>query len=280
MTTKNKKSLAPEFSAHVKRPVKRPVKIAVVQFHGKIQHEQDAQSSWFVSYDSHRAAITAAFAWPQGKAVVLDIDSPGGSPAEAYMLVREIRRQAEIHQKPVYAFVRRAAQSSGYWLACAADQIYALPISDIGSIGVRMSAFGYHKKNQRAGVERRVFTAGAHKAELDDHLPLKKSDVENLQKKLNQAHLHFIEDVRQLRGGRITASDKKVMNGSSWLAAEALKFGLIDGIGDMMDVLPGLMNQPVRVCVFKSERREISPSPANTDMPESGQQANHYHLTM
>lgn len=272
MTAKSAKS---EF----KRCVSTPVKVAVVPLHGSVTHAQDAQSPFFISYDTHREAIEKAFAWKQGKAVVLDIDCRGGSPSETYMLVREIRRQAEFHQKPVYAFVRRVATSCGYWLACAADDIYALPVSDVGSIGVVMAMFDYTEKNKKAGVKRRLFYSGEGKIELDEHMPLRKSDIEAIQQKLSKAHRHFIDDVRTLRKGRIQGSDKKVMNGRSWLADDALERGLIDGIGDMMDVMPTLMGRPVRLLVFSPIEKEIAPSGNTPDMP-SGRKGRDLRLEM
>lgn len=262
------------------RQAKPPVKVAVVPFHGSVANAQDAESPFFISYDTHREAIEKAFAWKQGKAVVLDIDCRGGSPSETYMLVREIRRHAEFHQKPVYAFVRRVATSCGYWLACAADDIYALPVSDVGSIGVVMAMFDYTEKNKKAGVKRRLFYSGEGKIELDEHMPLRKSDIEAIQKKLAKAHQHFIDDVRSLRKGRIQGSDKKVMNGRSWLAEDAMERGLIDGVGDMMDVMPELMKRPVRLLVFPPESKDISPTGSNPNMPAGVRKGRNLALEM
>lgn len=256
MTATSKKKLKPEFQ----KRAKTPAKIAVVPLHGDILREPEESGESYVSWDTHKKILAEAFAWKPGKAVVLDIDCPGGPPAETYLLVQEIRRQAAFHQKPVYAFVRSIAASGGYWLASAADEIYALPISNIGSIGVISAGFGYHKKIKKAGVERRVFTAGKDKSSLDPFSPLKKKDVKETHERLGDIHAIFIAEVKKLRGDRFAAPDDKIMTGKTWLAQKALKLGLIDGIGDMMGTMPEIMKRPVLFNVFEPDIEDNSMS--------------------
>lgn len=262
MTTKAKKTLSKAFVDESKPPIK----IAVIPLHGEITRVPE-NSEPYISWDTHRKAIAEAFAWKQSKAVILDIDCPGGSPSETYLIAEEIRRQSEFSKKPVYAFVRGVAASGGYWIACSAKEIYALPVSDIGSIGVVIATFGYHKKNKKAGVERRVFTAGKDKVMLDPHQPLKKKYVKAIQEGLDEFHEEFINRVKQLRGDRIKGPDSEVMSGRHWSGRKALELGLVDGLGDMMGKAPELLGRKVSFKIFEPDI-EISSNPLK-DLLES-----------
>lgn len=234
-------SPAPEFTEMDLPALSR---VAVIEMHGAIVPPEIAKDGPVVSIDTHLEAIVTAFAIEGAKAVVLDIDSPGGIPAEAYLLSAEIRRQKAETGIPVYAFIRGTGASAAYWLACAADNIYALPVSNVGSIGVVVDLFGRHKQLKREGIERRLLTAGKRKAMMDEFSPLKKSHLKREQKKMDKLHRIFFEAVRESRGDRLQASDKKLMSGEAWLGHKALKLGLIDGLGDMRGVVPGLIDGP------------------------------------
>lgn len=176
-----------------------------------------------------------AFAIP-GPAVALAINSPGGSPAQSDLIARRIRALAEEKNKKVYAFVEDLAASGGYWLATAADEIYALETSFVGSIGVISGGFGFPDLLSKVGVERRLYTAGDHKVRLDPFSPEKADDIAWLEKLQKDIHGLFKEQVKTSRGSRLKATQKTAFSGDVWLGAQALEMGLIDGIGDLRGV--------------------------------------------
>ncbi len=233
-------------------PVEEPPSpsiVAVIPMHGPVVPPYAAKNGVsIISIDTHLDAIAIAFAIEGVRAVVLDIDSGGGSPAEAYLVSQEILRQKQKSNIPVYAFIRGTAASAAYWLSCAADKIYALPVSDIGSIGVIRSddGFGYPKKLKKSGIERRLITSGHRKVMLDPYASLKKSELRLVKEKMRELHEIFFQAVTDSRGDRLNAPDKKLMTGESWLASKAMKQGLIDGIGDMRGIIPQLVDGPVQ----------------------------------
>lgn len=181
--------------------------------------------------------LKKAFANPSIKAVALVINSPGGSPVQSQLIADRIRQLAAKTDTAVLAFCEDAAASGGYWLACAADEIYASPASIIGSIGVVSSGFGFPELLQKIGVERRVYTAGTSKAMLDPFQAEKPDDISHLKSLQSQLHNQFIDYVKSRRGARITASDTEVFNGAFWAGSTALDLGLIDSLGTMHQVL-------------------------------------------
>lgn len=176
-----------------------------------------------------------AFAMP-GPAVALLINSPGGSPAQSDLIARRIRALAEEKKKTVFAFTEDVAASGGYWLALAADEIYALETSIVGSIGVVSGGFGFPDLLRKVGVERRVYTAGDSKVRLDPFRPEKEEDVKWLESLQKDIHDIFKEMVKARRGEKLKATQKKTFSGDIWLGAQALDMGLIDGIGDVKGV--------------------------------------------
>jgi ClpP class serine protease len=147
-----------------------------------------------------------------------------------------IRGLADEHDVPVLAFCEDVAASGGYWLACAADEIYAHPTSIVGSIGVVSQSFGLEGLLQRIGVERRLYTAGEAKARLDPFLPEKPEDVAWLRGLQDQLHAMFREWVVARRGDRL-ASGVELFEGEVWTGARALELGLVDGLGTPRGVL-------------------------------------------
>ena len=170
-------------------------------------------------------------------AVALIINSPGGSAVQSSLIYDRIRDHAREHKLPVYAFVEDVAASGGYWLACAADEIYADQSSIVGSIGVIYAAFGFDKALRKLGVDRRVHTAGDNKSILDPFLPEKKEDVKRLLAMQAKVHDAFRQLVRKSRGPRLKETDKELFSGAFWGGEDALERGLIDGIGHMHSVL-------------------------------------------
>jgi signal peptide peptidase SppA len=176
--------------------------------------------------------IEKAFSKGKPVAVALEINSPGGSPVQSSLIGARIRRLADEKNIPVIAFVEDVAASGGYWLAAAADEIYADPSSVVGSIGVISAGFGLHELLAKNGVERRVYTAGNSKSMLDPFRPEQPEDVERLKELLEDIHVNFKEHVRTRREGKLL-QDRDLFTGEIWLARKAVEVGLIDGIGHL-----------------------------------------------
>ena len=164
------------------------------------------------------------------KALALNINCPGGAPAQAALIGQSIRAASTQHNVPVVAFVQDVAASGGYWLACVADQIYADHNSIIGSIGVISASFGWPEFIKRHGIERRVHTSGTNKSWLDPFQAEKKEDVDRLLELQSVIHENFKTHVRACRAKKLTAPDDVLFNGEFWDGAQALEFGLIDGM--------------------------------------------------
>ncbi|WP_152464192.1 S49 family peptidase [Sulfitobacter sp. THAF37] len=180
--------------------------------------------------------IEKAFSRGKPKAVALEVNSPGGSPVQSSLIGARIRRLAEEKQIPVIAFVEDVAASGGYWLAAAADEIYADPSSILGSIGVISATFGAHEFIGKHGVERRVYTAGESKSMLDPFRPEDPEDVARLKGLLEDIHDNFKDHVTSRRAGKL-ASDRDLFTGEIWLARRATELGLIDGIGHLRPMM-------------------------------------------
>lgn len=176
-------------------------------------------------------ALQDAFADKKTKGVILRINSPGGSPVQAGLINDEIKRLKAKHKDtPVYAVVSDLCASGGYYIAVAADQIYADKASIVGSIGVRMDSFGAVELLEKLGVERRLYTAGANKGMLDPFLPENESQVAHINNMLNTTHQQFIKVVQEGRGTRLR-DNPDIFSGLFWTGEDALKLGLIDGLG-------------------------------------------------
>lgn len=197
--------------------------------------------------------IEKAFARGKPAAVALEINSPGGSPVQSSLIAARIRRLAAEKDIPVIAFVEDVAASGGYWLAVAADEIYADDSSMIGSIGVISSGFGAHELMVRQGVERRIYTAGKSKSMLDPFSPEKPEDVERLKDLLEEIHANFIDHVTARRGDKLD-KDAELFTGQVWLAKKAQALGLIDGIGHMKPMLKERFGGKVRFRVYGARR--------------------------
>lgn len=189
--------------------------------------------------------IEKAFAKGKPDAVVLEVNSPGGSPVQSSLIGARIRRLAEEKEIPVIAFVEDVAASGGYWLAVAADEIYADPNSVVGSIGVISAGFGLHELINRHGVERRVYTAGKSKSMLDPFRPEKPEDVERLKALLEDIHTNFKEHIAVRRKGKIK-EDKDLFTGEIWLARQATELGLIDGVGHLKPMMQERFGEKVK----------------------------------
>ena len=190
--------------------------------------------------------IEKAFGRGKPVAVALEINSPGGSPVQSSLIGARIRRLAEEKDIPVLAFVEDVAASGGYWLAVAADEIYADPSSVVGSIGVISAGFGAHEFLAKQGVERRVYTAGQSKSMLDPFRPEKPEDVARLKGLLDDIHRNFIDHVSTRRAGKLS-TDQDLFTGEVWLAQKAQELGLIDGIGHLKPFLKDRFGDKIKL---------------------------------
>jgi protease-4 len=199
---------------------------AVVAIKGEIADGADASAEWIVT------ALRAAFEDDGAQAVVLLINSPGGSPVQAGIINDEIRRLKEKHKKPVCAVVEESCASAAYYIAVAADQIYVDKASIVGSIGVLMDGFGFTGLMDKLGVERRLMTAGENKGFLDPFSPQTKNQRAHAQTLLDQIHQQFIQVVREGRGQRLKETPE-LFSGLFWSGQQAIELGLADGLGNL-----------------------------------------------
>ena len=199
---------------------------AVVEIKGEIAAGADA-SAEFVN-----AALKAAFEDEGAKAVVLLINSPGGSPVQAGMMNDEILRLKAKHKKPVYAVVEETCASAAYYVAVAADKIYVDKASIVGSIGVLMDGFGFTGLMDKLGVERRLLTAGENKGFLDPFSPMNEKQRAFAQTMLSQIHQQFIGVVKAGRGKRLKETPE-MFSGLFWSGQQAIELGLADQLGNL-----------------------------------------------
>jgi protease-4 len=187
-----------------------------------------------------RKALASAYQSPQLDALILEINSPGGSPVQAERITREIRRwKAKRPEIPVIAVIGETGASAAYFIAAAADSIVAAKASLVGSIGVRIGSFGLTGLIQGLGVERRLFTAGEHKGALDMFSPVSSAVEAHVEATLSELHTQFIDAVREGRGDRL-ADDETLFSGLFWSGERALALGLVDRIGDRASELDSL----------------------------------------
>ncbi|MGA8899525.1 S49 family peptidase [Bradyrhizobium sp.] len=181
--------------------------------------------------------LERAFAVKNAKAVALLINSPGGSPVQSRQIYLRIRQLAEEKKLPVLVFVEDVAASGGYMIACAGDEIFCDPSSILGSIGVVGGSFGFQELIKKLGVERRLYTAGTHKAMLDPFLPENPDDVARLKALQREIHTIFIALVKQSRGTRLKGGDDLLFTGEYWAGETSVSLGLADAIGDLRSTL-------------------------------------------
>jgi signal peptide peptidase SppA len=213
----------------------RPV-VSLLRLHGVITAATGPVPRSVINAAGMEKPIERAFAPERLAAVALLVNSPGGSPTQSALVADRIRGLAAEKGVPVLAFCEDVAASGGYWLACAADEIYAHPTSLVGSIGVISHGFGLDGLIERFGVQRRLYTAGASKSRLDPFLPEKQEDVAWLRDLQDQLHTMFQEWVVARRGDRLREKDE-LFTGEIWTGAKAVELGLVDGLGTARAVL-------------------------------------------
>jgi len=198
---------------------------ALVEIQGVIADDKEANA------DSIISGLRTAFESKGTKGVILRINSPGGSPVQSGYVYDEILRlRVKYPDIALYAVVTDICASGGYYIASAADQIYADKASIVGSIGVLMDGFGFVNTLEKLGVERRLITAGESKGFMDPFSPLKEEDKKHLQSLLESIHQQFINAVKKGRKDRL-ANDDKLFTGLMWTGEQSVKLGLVDGLG-------------------------------------------------
>lgn len=224
---------------------------ALVDVSGVIAPDMEASADRVVT------GIREAFESPQAKALIIRMNTPGGSPVQSGIINDEITRlRATRPDFPVYAVIQDVCASGGYYIAVAANEIYADKASIVGSIGVRMDSFGFTEAMDKVGVERRSLTAGDNKAFLDPFMPLKERDVEHANEMLNNIHQQFIEVVKTGRGDRLK-DNAEIFSGLFWSGEQALELGLIDGLANSSTV--------ARDIVGAEELVDYTPRPSYLD---------------
>ncbi|TMV94867.1 S49 family peptidase [Thioclava sp. BHET1] len=233
--------------------VKKPPFVAVIRLQGAIGISRPGAQG--LSDAAMAPLIERAFARGKPAAVALLINSPGGSPVQSALIASRIRRLADEKGIHVHAFVEDVAASGGYWLACAADEIWADTTSVVGSIGVISSGFGLDQFIGRHGIERRVHTAGGSKSFMDPFRPEKEEDIARLKRLLEDMHDSFKDYVRARRGAKL-AGDRDLFTGDIWTGRQALAeaTGLIDGIGHAVPKLKELYGKNVRTVAYAPKR--------------------------
>ena len=199
---------------------------ALVEVRGEIAEDTDASAELILS------ALKSAFEEPDAQAVVLRINSPGGSPVQAGIVYDEIKRLKALHNKKVYAVCEEICASGAYYMAAAADEIYVDKASVVGSIGVLMDGFGFTGLMDKLGVERRLLTSGENKGMLDPYSPVSPKQRGYAQAMLDQIRQQFIAVVREGRGKRLHETPE-IFSGLFWNGEEAIKLGLADHYGSL-----------------------------------------------
>ena len=230
-------------------PFTRTPVVPVLRFTGPIGMATPLRPG--ISLATFAGAIEKAFNASKLPSVAVLINSPGGSPVQSNLIFKRIRQMAEEKKKRVYVFCEDVAASGGYFLAIAGDEIYADPSSIVGSIGVISSSFGFVEAIERLGIERRVYTAGLNKSQLDPFLPEKEEDIARLKALQLDVHDVFIGLVKERRLGKLKAPDAELFSGAFWTGSKAAEFGLIDGIADVRSKMQELHGEKVQLRVFE-----------------------------
>ena len=230
--------------------VKKSPVVPVIRLAGTIGSGRNALS------DAGLAAIIEKAFKMKPAAVALVVNSPGGSPVQSSLIAARVRRLADEKSVPVHAFVEDVAASGGYWLACAADQIWVDPSSIVGSIGVIFASFGFPELMAKQGVERRVVAMGKQKSLADPFLPQKPEDIERL--KALQAPIHdaFIAHVKARRGNRLADAD--LFNADIWVGQRSVDLGLTDGVAHLVPKLKSLYGDKLKLVPLGQKRGLLS----------------------
>jgi len=232
----------------------RSPRVALIRLTGLIAARPDPFSGG-LSAAGIGPLLERAFAIKRLAAVMLVVNSPGGSPVQSSLIAQRIRRLADRKAVPVIAVVEDAAASGGYWIACAADEIVADAASILGSIGVISAGFGFENAIARLGVERRLRTAGEEKSFLDPFRPERAEDVARLEDLLGKLHEEFKGWVRARRGDRFNAPEATLFSGRFWTGRDGVTLGLADALGDAEGEAKRRFGEKVKIIRLGQRRR-------------------------
>lgn len=224
--------------------------VAVIRMQGVIAPQGRGAT---LSDSGLAALIERAFAKGKPDAVALSINSPGGSPSQSSLISARIRRLAEEKDVKVYAFVEDVAASGGYYIACAADEIWVDRHSIVGSIGVISAGFGLNEFIERYGIERRVYTAGKSKSMADPFRPENPEDVARIKKLQEHIHGEFIDHVKACRGDKL-AEAADLFTGEIWVGSQAIEPGLVEGVGHLVPKMKEVFGDKVKFKIFAQKR--------------------------
>jgi serine protease SohB len=244
-----------------------PPVVAVVRLEGLIGRLSPLRGGLTIT--SVAPILERAFKLPRAAAVALVINSPGGSPVQSALIGRRIRALAAEHNKRVFTFAEDVAASGGYWLLVQGDEVYADACSIVGSIGVISAGFGFPELLKRVGVERRVYTAGAHKDAFDPFQPEKPEDVAHLRRLQQDLHEAFCDEVRTRRGDKVREEETELFSGRFWSGRAAQALGLIDDLGDVGSVMRARFGDKVKLVVIGQSRPWWRRSLGWTGRPEA-----------
>jgi len=235
------------FNAHYITPSLDGDYVALIRLNGIIEPGSD------FSAENVIPALKQAFSDDHAKGIILDINSGGGTPVQASIMYDAIMTLKQKHHKKITVVGEDFLASGAYYVAVAADQIYVNPNTITGSIGVIMKGFGFTELLSKLGIERRVYMSGDAKDRMDPFLPQNKSDIDKANQMLSEVQENFNRSVLNARGNKLHADPATLFNGDFWSGTTALKLGLVDGLGNLMDV----MDKEYKV----SHYRDYTPSP-------------------
>ena len=205
-----------------------------------------------LNFAGQQELIEKAFSIKKAKAIAISVNSPGGSPVQSHLIYSYIKKQAKKNKKKVLVFAEDVAASGGYLIACAGDEIYANSSSIVGSIGVIYSSFGLQELIKKAGIQRRIYTAGKNKSTLDPFVEEKKEDIERLKKIQLELHSDFIKVVKDNRSNKLKEDgNPDLFTGEFWSGSTAKKLGLIDGLGNADEILKEKFGEDVIIKKFE-----------------------------
>lgn len=228
-----------------------------------------------MSLSNQGEIIKKAFDLKGARAVVISINSPGGSPVQSNLIFNLIRKEAQKKNIKVITYAEDVAASGGYMLMCAGDEVYANANSIVGSIGVIYAAFGFTDLIKKIGVERRIHTAGESKSILDPFLEEKKEDIEKLKNIQKDLHDEFIDLVKKSRKNKLKEENFKILfSGEFWSGKKSAELGLIDGVGTLQDIIENQFGKDIKIKKFEQPqswlKRKLSSQLSNTILSEIG----------
>ena len=207
-----------------------------------------------LDFSGQQEIIKKAFSLKKAKAIAISINSPGGSPVQSHLIYNYIRKQAKKNKKKVLVFAEDVAASGGYLIACAGDEIYANSSSIVGSIGVIYTSFGLQELIKKAGIQRRIYTAGKNKSTLDPFVEEKQEDIERLKKIQLDLHADFIKVVEESRLKKLKKDKADLFTGEFWSGSKAKDLGLIDGLGNADEILKEKFGEDVIIKKFEKPK--------------------------